>query len=76
MKPELDQAIIIYAHDRIWNSRFLYFVFFFFHLEALKWFFIYDYYMQSRASKCIIELGTVPLATIEKFTDVSFAFLH
>lgn len=46
--------------------------YFFFHLQTFK----YDYYMQSQASKCIIELGTIPLTAIEKFTDVSFAFLH
>lgn len=52
---------------------------YFFSFANFEWYvltFKYDYYMQSQASKCIIELGTIPLTAIEKFTDVSFAFLH
>jgi hypothetical protein len=34
-------------------------------------FLIFPLYLQSQATKSIVELGTIPLTTIEKLNDVS-----
>jgi hypothetical protein len=35
----------------------------------------HDSFLQSQAKKCAIELGTIPLTTIEKLNDVSLQVL-